>query len=68
VALVVEGAQAISCVRAMAGATDPVKAAPGTLRGDFGRDWGDGEIRNLVHGSDSPQSAARETAIWFPAL
>jgi nucleoside-diphosphate kinase len=67
-AVVVAGAQVVSTFRTLAGATDPVKAAPGTIRGDFGRDWGDGEIRNLVHGSDSPESAAREIAIWFPDL
>ncbi|MDR1078873.1 MAG: nucleoside-diphosphate kinase [Propionibacteriaceae bacterium] len=67
VALVLEGAQVIVSFRAMAGATDPVRAAPGTIRGDFGRDWGTGEIQNIVHASDSPQSAAREIAIWFPA-
>ncbi|MDR0591683.1 MAG: nucleoside-diphosphate kinase [Bifidobacteriaceae bacterium] len=66
VAIVLEGAQVITAFRTMAGATDPVKAAPGTIRGDFGRDWGDGEIRNIVHASDSPESAAREIAIWFP--
>ncbi|MDR1426947.1 MAG: nucleoside-diphosphate kinase [Bifidobacteriaceae bacterium] len=68
VAIVVMGAQAVSSFRSVAGATDPVKAAPGTIRGDFGRDWGDGEIRNLVHGSDSPENAEREIAIWFPGL
>ncbi|MDR1189128.1 MAG: nucleoside-diphosphate kinase [Bifidobacteriaceae bacterium] len=67
-AVVVAGAQAVASFRQAAGATDPVKAAPGTIRGDFGRDWGDGEIRNLVHGSDSPASAEREIAIWFPSL
>ncbi|MDR0626705.1 MAG: nucleoside-diphosphate kinase [Bifidobacteriaceae bacterium] len=66
VALVLEGAQVIVAFRTMAGATDPVKAAPGTIRGDFGRDWGTGEIQNIVHASDSPESAAREMAIWFP--
>ncbi|MDR2379965.1 MAG: nucleoside-diphosphate kinase [Bifidobacteriaceae bacterium] len=66
VALVLEGAQVITAFRTMAGATDPVKAAPGTIRGDFGRDWGTGEILNIVHASDSPASAAREIAIWFP--
>ncbi|MDR2378144.1 MAG: nucleoside-diphosphate kinase [Bifidobacteriaceae bacterium] len=66
VAMVLEGAQVITAFRAMAGATDPVKAAPGTIRGDFGRDWGTGEIQNIVHASDSPESAAREIAIWFP--
>ncbi|MDR2373576.1 MAG: nucleoside-diphosphate kinase [Bifidobacteriaceae bacterium] len=66
VAVVLAGAQVITAFRTMAGATDPIKAAPGTIRGDFGRDWGDGEIRNIVHASDSPESAAREIAIWFP--
>ncbi|MDR1635521.1 MAG: nucleoside-diphosphate kinase [Bifidobacteriaceae bacterium] len=66
VALVLEGAQVIAAFRTMAGATDPIKAAPGTIRGDFGRDWGTGEIQNIVHASDSPASAAREIAIWFP--
>jgi nucleoside-diphosphate kinase len=68
VAIVLEGAQVVTAFRAMAGATDPIKAAPGTIRGDLGRDWGDGQIRNLVHGSDSGESAAREIAIWFPSL
>jgi nucleoside-diphosphate kinase len=62
VAAVVEGPRAIAAVRQLAGATDPVeKAAPGTIRGDFGL-----EVQyNLVHGSDSPESAAREIALWF---
>jgi nucleoside-diphosphate kinase len=68
VAIVVSGAQVIATFRSLAGATNPVAAAPGTIRGDFGRDWGDGEIRNLVHGSDSPESAEREIGIWFPGL
>jgi len=68
VALVLSGAQVVASFRSMAGATDPVKADPGTIRGDFGRDWADGEIRNLVHGSDSVESAEREIAIWFPGL
>ncbi|MDR3359313.1 MAG: nucleoside-diphosphate kinase [Bifidobacteriaceae bacterium] len=67
VALVLEGAQVITAFRTMAGATDPIKAAPGTIRGDFARDWGAGDIKNIVHASDSPESAAREIAIWFPA-
>lgn len=64
VALVVEGERAIEAVRALNGATDGVKAAPGTIRGD----WGLSNQENLVHASDSPESAARELAIWFPAL
>jgi nucleoside-diphosphate kinase len=63
-ALVVEGPRAIEAFRALAGATDPVKAAPGTIRGDFAL-----EVQNnIVHGSDSPESAAREIALFFPDL
>jgi nucleoside-diphosphate kinase len=63
-ALVVEGPRAIEAFRALAGATDPVKAAPGTIRGDFAL-----EVQNnIVHGSDSPESAAREIALFFPSL
>ena len=43
-------------------------ALPGTIRGDLGRDWGKKVQENIVHGSDSPESAAREIAIWFPDL
>jgi len=50
------------------GNVDPTTAAPGTIRGDLGRDWGTSAILNLVHGSDSDESAAREIAIWFPEL
>ena len=60
-ALVVEGESAVSVVRATMGATDPAKAAPGTIRGDLGLSMPD----NLVHGSDSPESARRELALWF---
>jgi nucleoside-diphosphate kinase len=63
-ALVVEGPRAIEAFRALAGATDPVKALPGTIRGDFAL-----EVQNnIVHGSDSPESAAREVALFFPDL
>jgi len=61
VALVVEGAGAIEGCRGMIGATDPIKAAPGSIRGDHAQTIG----RNLVHGSDSPDSAKREIPIWF---
>ncbi len=67
-AIVVEGNQCIAGFRSLAGTTDPTKAAPGTIRGDLGRDWGQGSTENVVHGSDSPESAAREMAIWFPDL
>ena len=60
-ALVVEGDSAISVVRATMGATNPVNAAPGTIRGDLALAMPD----NLVHGSDSPESAEREIALWF---
>lgn len=65
-AVVIEGHQCIAGFRSLAGATDATKAAPGTIRGDLGRDWGNGPTENIVHGSDSPESAARELAIWFP--
>lgn len=65
VAAVFEGERVIEGFRSLAGATDPTTAAPGTIRGDFGRDWGLKVQQNLVHGSDSPESAQREIAIWF---
>lgn len=65
VAAVVEGPRAIAAFRQIAGGTDPVeKATPGTIRGDLALVTQD----NLVHGSDSPESAAREIALWFPGL
>lgn len=67
-AVVIEGDRCIEGFRSLAGATDPTKAAPGTIRGDLGRDWGPGVQKNIVHGSDSPESAAREIGIWFPGL
>ena len=67
-AAVVEGHGCIPGFRSLAGATDPTKAAPGTIRGDLGRDWGVAVQQNIVHGSDSPESAAREIDIWFPGL
>jgi nucleoside-diphosphate kinase len=68
VAIVVEGERCIEGFRSLAGATDPTVAAPGTIRGDLGRDWGLKVQQNLVHGSDSPESAEREIGIWFPGL
>jgi nucleoside-diphosphate kinase len=67
-ALVAEGQRVIEGFRSLAGATDPTAAAPGTIRGDLGRDWGLAVQQNLVHGSDSPESATREIGLWFPAL
>jgi nucleoside-diphosphate kinase len=64
VAMVLEGDEAIAVVRAIAGATDGRKAAPGTIRGDLSLS----NRENLVHGSDSAESAERELAIWFPDL
>jgi nucleoside-diphosphate kinase len=64
VAMVVEGERAIESFRALAGATDPVKALPGTIRGDYALEVGE----NMVHGSDSPEAAAREIEIFFPEL
>ncbi len=67
VAVLAEGERVIEGFRALAGATDPTVALPGTIRGDLGRDWGLKVVQNLVHGSDSPESAEREIALWFPA-
>lgn len=67
-AVVAQGQRVIEGFRSLAGATDPTVAAPGTIRGDLGRDWGLNVIQNLVHGSDSPESAAREVSLWFPKL
>jgi len=65
VALCVEGNRVIEGFRSLAGATYPTVAAPGTIRGDLGRDWGSKVQQNLVHGSDSEESASREIALWF---
>jgi len=64
VALVAEGERAIEAFRVLAGATDPVKAPPGTIRGDYALEVS----KNMVHGSDSPESAEREIKIFFPEL
>jgi nucleoside-diphosphate kinase len=61
-ALVLEGEDAVTVTRTTIGATNPVNAAPGTLRGDFALAM----PNNLVHGSDSPETAEREIALWFP--
>jgi nucleoside-diphosphate kinase len=67
-AVVIEGQRCIEGFRALAGATDPSEALPGTIRGDLGRDWGLRVQQNIVHGSDSSESSEREIAIWFPEL
>jgi nucleoside-diphosphate kinase len=61
----VAGNRVIEGFRSLAGTTDPSTAAPGTIRGDLGRDWGLKVQQNLVHGSDSPEAALRELALWF---
>jgi nucleoside-diphosphate kinase len=68
VALVAEGHRVIEGFRSLAGTTDPTGAAPGTIRGDLGRDWGLKVAQNLVHGSDSPESAVREIDLWFGGI
>ena len=68
VALVAEGNRVIEGFRMLAGATDPTTAEPGTIRGDLARDQGTKVVQNIVHGSDSPESAAREISIFFPEL
>lgn len=65
VAIRVAGNSVIEGFRSLAGATNPTTANPGTIRGDLGREWGTPVIMNLVHGSDAPESAARELEIWF---
>lgn len=63
-AMVIEGNNAVAAVRQLNGATDPLKANPGTIRGDFGTCIDE----NIVHASDAPETAAREVALWFPEL
>lgn len=64
VAMVLEGADAVKAARQAIGATNPLDATPGSIRGDFAIELG----QNMVHGSDSPESAAREAALFFPEL
>jgi nucleoside-diphosphate kinase len=64
VAMVLEGERAVEAARQVIGATDPLQASPGSIRGDFAIEVG----QNMVHGSDSPESAAREVGLFFPAL
>jgi nucleoside-diphosphate kinase len=64
VAMVLEGPQAVKAARQVIGATDPLEASPGSIRGDFAIEMG----TNMVHGSDSPDSAARESALFFGDL
>jgi len=62
VAIVLEGSEAVQAARQVIGATNPLEAAPGSIRGDYALEVG----RNMVHGSDSPGSAEREVALFFP--
>ncbi|HEY2653769.1 MAG TPA: nucleoside-diphosphate kinase [Solirubrobacteraceae bacterium] len=64
VAMVLEGEQAVAAARQVIGATNPLEAAPGSIRGDYAIEVG----QNMVHGSDAPESAAREVALFFPDL
>ena len=64
IAMVLEGHEAVKAARQVIGATNPLEAAPGSIRGDFALQTG----QNMVHGSDSPESAAREAALFFPNL
>jgi len=64
VAMVLEGEAAVEAARQVIGATNPLQSAPGSIRGDFATSIG----ANMVHGSDSPESAAREVGIFFPEL
>lgn len=65
VAIIAEGNRVIEGFRSLAGATDPTVAAPGTIRGDLARDQGTKVVQNIVHGSDSTESAEREIALFF---
>jgi len=65
VAIIAEGNRVIEGFRKLAGVTDPTVAEPGTIRGDLARDQGTKVVQNIVHGSDSVESASREIGIWF---
>ena len=68
VAMIAEGERVMEGFRSLAGATDPTVAAPGSIRGDLARDQGTRVVQNIVHGSDSVESAEREIKIFFPNL
>lgn len=65
VAAAIDGNRVIEGVRSLSGATNPTEAAPGTIRGDLGRDWASGQIENLIHSSDGKESATLELSVWF---
>lgn len=68
VAIIVEGQRVVEGMRNLMGATDPTTAAAGTIRGDLGRAWNTPHMENLIHGSDSAESANREITLWFPEI
>ncbi|GBG95607.1 nucleoside diphosphate kinase [Ligilactobacillus salitolerans] len=68
VAIIASGSRIIKGIHVLAGDTSPNQAAPGTIRGDFGRMFDDGILRNVVHSSDNPQNAENEIKLWFPEL
>lgn len=65
VVMIGEGTNIVAGWRTLMGETNPTKAAPGTIRGDFGREWPQEAMMNVVHGSDSVASAQREISLWF---
>lgn len=65
VAAIFSGANVIEGVRVLAGATNPTQAVPGSIRGDLAREWGHGNIENLIHASDSDENAEKEISLWF---
>lgn len=65
VAAIIEGDRVIEGIRQLAGISNPTLADAGTIRGDLGRDWGEGVQKNLIHASDSTLSAEREIELWF---
>lgn len=66
VGIVVSGTNVVHAIHNMAGATNPGESAWGTIRGDYGREWPDGVLRNIIHTSDNVENAKREIGIWFP--
>ncbi|WP_295731140.1 nucleoside-diphosphate kinase [uncultured Limosilactobacillus sp.] len=66
VGIIIAGTNVVESIHRMAGATNPGKAAWGTIRGDYGREWPDGVLRSIIHTSDNTANAQREIKIWFP--
>ena len=65
VAAIFSGENVVEGVRALTGATNPTQAVPGSIRGDLAREWGHGNIENLIHASDSNENAEKEISLWF---